>query len=758
MMTALYRRYRPDTFEEVIGQEHVTKALQASLANGRINHAYLFSGPRGCGKTTSARILARCLNCAEGPTPTPCGKCDSCRDLATGGPGSLDVVEIDSASHNGVDDARELRERATFAPARDRFKIFILDEAHMVTPQGFNALLKLVEEPPPHIKFIFATTDPDKVIGTIRSRTHHYPFRLVAPEVLREYLADLCEKEGVQVEDGVLGLAVRAGGGSVRDSLSILDQLMAGETEPVLHYERAVALLGYTDSGLLSGLVDGLIAGSGAEAYGVVDRMIQTGHEPRRFVEDLLQYLRNLVIMRLAGAGADTVLGDVPAAELEKMRVQVAARPARTWTRAAELIDGGLSEMGGATSPRLSLELLVAKLLLEFGGASEKSGTVPTPELSDPPASPKQSDPPASPKQSDPPASPEPTEKEAAWKFEPTPWGIPGESESVARAVSETEQSGTAPTPAESTEPAAPGGQTLPAPPERSHGVGPLWPSEQSERNQKGLTPSGAAEEAVNSASPVPAGDDYETIRSRWGEIMETLQASHSATASLLSEHGQLQGMRGATVEIAFQNQGMLRAFGERHTSALAAVIAEVTGINASVQGVIAGFGAPSAERSHGVGPLGARAATNEVSESHRDDGEGVKKRGSVLSQAPQTAFAPSQSERSQKGLTPGGAAEEESPAPWGIQGESEPASPLGQTLPAALPSVVTPERSDPPAAPKHSDPPAAPKHSDPPAPPEPGIPVVDDTPGIDVAQAVLGGTIIDPNQSPSGHGFGANR
>ena len=719
MMTALYRRYRPDTFEEVIGQEHVTKALQASLANGRINHAYLFSGPRGCGKTTSARILARCLNCAEGPTPTPCGKCDSCRDLGTGGPGSLDVVEIDSASHNGVDDARELRERATFAPARDRFKIFILDEAHMVTPQGFNALLKLVEEPPPHIKFIFATTDPDKVIGTIRSRTHHYPFRLVAPEVLRQYLADLCEKEGVQVEDGVLGLAVRAGGGSVRDSLSILDQLIAGETEPVLHYERAVALLGYTDSGLLSGLVDGLIAGSGAEAYGVVDRMIQTGHEPRRFVEDLLQYLRNLVIMRLAGAEAETVLGDVPAAELEKMRIQVAARPARTWTRAAELIDGGLSEMGGASSPRLSLELLVAKLLLEFGGASEKSGTVPTPELSDPPASPKQSDPqappkqsdpPASPKQSDPPASPEPTEKEAAWKFEPTPWGIPGESESVARAVSETEQS---------------------------------------ERSQKGLTPSGAAEEAVNSASPVPAGDDYETIRSRWGEIMETLQASHSATASLLSEHGQLQGMRGATVEIAFQNQGMLRAFGERHTSALAAVIAEVTGINASVQGVIAGFGAPSAERSHGVGPLGARAATNEVSESHRDDGEGVKKRGSVLSQAPQTAFAPSQSERSQKGLTPGGAAEEESPAPWGIQGESEPASPLGQTLPAALPSVVTPERSDPPAAPKHSDPPA---------PPEPGIPVVDDTPGIDVAQAVLGGTIIDPNQSPSGHGFGANR
>lgn len=252
MMTALYRRYRPDTFDDVIGQEHVTKSLQASLANGRINHAYLFSGPRGCGKTTSARIMARCLNCVQGPTPQPCGKCESCQELATGGPGSLDVIEIDAASHNGVDDARELRERATYAPARDRFKIFILDEAHMVTSQGFNALLKLVEEPPEHIKFIFATTDPDKVIGTIRSRTHHYPFRLVAPDTLRSYLQRLLAEEGISAQEGVLGLVVRAGGGSVRDSLSILDQLIAGESEPVLHYDRAVALLGYTSSDLLS--------------------------------------------------------------------------------------------------------------------------------------------------------------------------------------------------------------------------------------------------------------------------------------------------------------------------------------------------------------------------------------------------------------------------------------------------------------------------------------------------------------------------
>lgn len=364
MMTALYRRYRPDTFEDVIGQEHVTKALQAALANGRVNHAYLFSGPRGCGKTTSARILARCLNCAQGPTATPCGTCDSCRDLATGGPGSLDVIEIDAASHGGVDDTRELRDRAAYAPARDRFKIFIIDEAHNVSKEGFNALLKLVEEPPDHIKFIFATTNPEKVISTIRSRTHHYPFRLVAPEVLRDYMADLCLSEGVTAEDGVLGLVVRAGGGSVRDSLSILDQLIAGEAEPKLHYDRAVSLLGYTDSALLSAMMDALVSGSGADAYTVVDRMIQTGHEPRRFVEDLLQYLRDLVVMKLAGAGAGAVLGDLPEAELAAMSPQVAALNGRTLTRCAELVDEGLTEMVGATSPRLALELLVAKLLL----------------------------------------------------------------------------------------------------------------------------------------------------------------------------------------------------------------------------------------------------------------------------------------------------------------------------------------------------------------------------------------------------------
>ena len=288
MSTALYRRYRPESFAEVIGQEHVTVPLSAALDKDRVNHAYLFSGPRGCGKTTSARILARCLNCEQGPTSTPCGVCDSCVDLARGGPGSLDVVEIDAASHGGVDDARSLRERAVFAPARDRFKIFIIDEAHMVSTQGFNALLKIVEEPPPHVRFVFATTEPEKVIGTIRSRTHHYPFRLVPPERLQAYLAELCEREGVRVGQGVLPLVVRAGAGSVRDSLSVLDQLIAGAGPGGLEYGTAVSLLGYTDGALLDDVVDALAAGDGATVFRVVDRVIESGHDPRRFVEDLL--------------------------------------------------------------------------------------------------------------------------------------------------------------------------------------------------------------------------------------------------------------------------------------------------------------------------------------------------------------------------------------------------------------------------------------------------------------------------------------
>ncbi|MFH8249273.1 DNA polymerase III subunit gamma and tau [Microbacterium sp. B2969] len=363
MTTALYRRYRPEAFGEMIGQSQVTDPLMTALRSDRVGHAYLFSGPRGCGKTTSARILARCLNCAEGPTDVPCGKCESCIELGRGGGGSLDVVEIDAASHNGVDDARDLRERAIFAPARDRFKIFILDEAHMVTPQGFNALLKLVEEPPDHVKFIFATTEPEKVIGTIRSRTHHYPFRLVPPGAMLAYVEELCTTEGVSVESGVLPLVVRAGGGSPRDTLSLLDQLIAGSEGAVVTYARAVALLGYTHAELLDEVVDAFGARDASAAFAAIDRVVQTGQDPRRFVDDLLERLRDLIVVDATGQGAAAVLRGVSEEELARMERQAAAFGAARLSHTADLVIATLDDMTGATSPRLQLELMVARVL-----------------------------------------------------------------------------------------------------------------------------------------------------------------------------------------------------------------------------------------------------------------------------------------------------------------------------------------------------------------------------------------------------------
>jgi DNA polymerase-3 subunit gamma/tau len=372
VVTALYRRYRPETFAELIGQSQVTDPLRTALRTDRVNHAYLFSGPRGCGKTTSARILARCLNCAEGPTDTPCGKCASCIELARDGGGSLDVVEIDAASHGGVDDARDLRERAAFAPARDRFKIFIVDEAHMVTSGGFNALLKIVEEPPEHVKFIFATTEPEKVISTIRSRTHHYPFRLVPPAQMLDYVQQLAETEGVAVAPGVLPLVVRAGGGSVRDTLSLLDQLIAGSEDQKVEYDRAVALLGYTHGALLDEVVDAVAALDAAAAFAAVDRVVQTGQDPRRFVEDLLERLRDLIVVAATRDGAASVLRGVPQDELDHMAVQASSFGSAELSRAADVVNTALTEMTGATSPRLHLELMVARLLVPATDDSER--------------------------------------------------------------------------------------------------------------------------------------------------------------------------------------------------------------------------------------------------------------------------------------------------------------------------------------------------------------------------------------------------
>jgi DNA polymerase-3 subunit gamma/tau len=372
MSLALYRKYRPSIFEDVIGQEHITVPLSNALESGRIHHAYLFSGPRGCGKTSSARIMARSLNCAKGPTPNPCGECQSCKDLVANGPGSIDVIELDAATHGLVDDARDLRDKAFFAPVSSKYKIYIIDEAHQLGPGAANALLKVVEEPPPHVLFIFATTEPDKLIATIRSRTHHYPFRLVPPGVLQDHLQGVCDAEGVKVEKGVLPLVVRASGGSVRDALSVLGQLLAGAGKDGVTYEIAVQLLGFTDGALLDDAIDAIAARDLGALLKTIDRLIESGHDPRRFAQDLLERLRDLVIADAVDDGLKMILRNYPDDQLERMRAQSARMGGANLSRAAAIVAEGLNQMRGATAPRLILELIVSRIVITGGDGSDQ--------------------------------------------------------------------------------------------------------------------------------------------------------------------------------------------------------------------------------------------------------------------------------------------------------------------------------------------------------------------------------------------------
>ena len=581
MTTALYRRYRPDTFDQVIGQEHVTEPLKAALRANRVTHAYLFSGPRGCGKTTSARILARCLNCAQGPTDTPCGQCESCRELATGGPGSLDVVEIDAASHGGVDDARDLRERATFAPVRDRYKIFIIDEAHMVTNQGFNALLKLVEEPPEHVKFVFATTEPERVIGTIRSRTHHYPFRLVPPDVLGPYLAGLCAEEHIGVGEGVLTLVMRAGGGSVRDTLSVLDQLMAGAIDGQVTYQTAVALLGYTDSALLDESVDALAGGDGAAAFRVVERMVESGHDPRRFVEDLLQRLRDLLIIAVAGDGARDVLADTPHDQFERMQ-----RQAQNWgphglSRAADLTDEALRAMTGAISPRLQLELLVGRILVPAPGPAQApvQGTVgmtgggaprevasASSEASSGRFGAREAREALARKKQERTQAADPAPQAPASPSAPVPQGVPAWG-------SGPDWSARKPAAPESS--SAPAREATPAQTEPRHAA-PVRQSRESAAPQRPEAPARAEAPA--------SGRDADMLRGRWNEVVERLSSISRVTWSMVGGNAQLGAVDGSQVVLLFPVEAMVNAFSRGSRAAdVEKAINEVTGLIVSV-------------------------------------------------------------------------------------------------------------------------------------------------------------------------------
>lgn len=737
--TALYRRYRPDSFADVIGQEHVTDPLMTALRKNRVNHAYLFSGPRGCGKTTSARILARCLNCAEGPTDTPCGKCPSCVELARGGSGSLDVIEIDAASHGGVDDARDLRERATYAPVRDRYKIFIIDEAHMVTSAGFNALLKIVEEPPEHIKFIFATTEPDKVIGTIRSRTHHYPFRLVPPEPLMAYLELLCTQESVPVAPGVLSLVIRAGGGSVRDSLSVLDQLMAGAGPNGLDYELAVALLGYTHASLLDDVVEAVAASDSATVFRAVDRVIQTGHDPRRFVEDLLERFRDLIIVQAMPESAQSILRGMPADQIARLQNQAHNLGAAELSRAADVTNTALTDMTGATSPRLHLELLCARILLPSSEQTERgiaaridrverrlnyAGNDVGAPLAGTPApaavSPGRSEPTASPQPpaAQAPAAPSPAAPAAATanaasippQAEQPPASAPAPVPAPARRDEPVREPLTAPRVSTSDwpvdEPAAAAGRPAPVPSAAQPAA--LSPAEtarptaaQSVEPARAAAPeaapapsapspsaparadAGRAPAAVSSPVPGPAagpGADVEVLRRAWPEILQTLTKIKRSTWALVEPNAQVGHFEDHVLTLAFTTTGLAGAFGRAdHAENLRQAIHKTIGIDCQILAVAGGSNSPASSEPNPKAP--ASPETPATSATSADVAWG-------LSPAPQPPASPAN--ETAEAIPTGAAAQAHVPAAAVPVTQSTPA-PTGAPVPKAAAPTAAP-------------------------------------------------------------------